>query len=109
MARGGVRPNAGRKPGAASEKTREAANRIAEDGEITPLEVMVASMRAIYAKAQAGVSVEDDAGKVVEPLQLYVLAADVASKAAPFIHPKLSSVEMNANVTNHEAALDQLK
>lgn len=110
MARGGSRPNAGRKPGASVEKTREVANKVAADGEVTPLEVMVESMRAIYEKAQAGVAVEDsETGKVTSPLQLYILAADVASKAAPFIHPKLSSVEMNANVTNHEAALDQLK
>lgn len=108
MARGGARPNAGRKVGASAEKTREVANKIAADGDITPLEVMVASMRAIYAKAQSGIEVEDGS-KTVTPLQLYAMAADVASKAAPFIHPKLSSIEMNANVTNHEAALDQLK
>jgi hypothetical protein len=34
---------------------------------------------------------------------------EAAKAAAPYIHPKLSSVEMNANVTNHEAALDELK
>lgn len=107
MARGGSRPNAGRKPGASAEKTREVANRVAADGDITPLEVLVASMRAIYAQAVGGVTV-DDGGKPVTPLQLYAMAAEVASKAAPFIHPRLSSVEMNANVTSHEAAIDDL-
>jgi hypothetical protein len=105
MARGGARPNAGRKAGASSEKTREVANKVAADGDVTPLEVMVATMRAIYEKAVAGKDVEDvETGKVSSPLQLYVMAADVASKAAPFIHPKLSSVEMNANVTTRTLA-----
>lgn len=108
MARGGARPNAGRKPGASVEKTREVANKIAVDGDVTPLEVMVASMRAIYEKAQEG-QVVDDGGRTLTPLALYAMAADVASKAAPFIHPKLSSVEMNANVTNHEADLEKLR
>lgn len=93
MARGGSRPNAGRKPGASVERTREVANRIAADGELTPLEVMVRSMRAIFDKASGGEAVEDGT-RVMSPLQLYALAADVASKAAPFIHPKLAAVEM---------------
>lgn len=108
MARGGVRPNAGRKPGASVEKTRAVANKVAADGDVTPLEVMVDSMRHFYALAKAGKAVPDGE-KVLTPSQLYAMAADVANKAAPFIHPKLSSVEMNATVTNHEAALDELE
>lgn len=92
MARGGSRPNAGRKPGASVEKTREVANKVAADGEVTPLEVMVESMRAIFDKARAGENVSEGE-RTLTPLQLYVMAADVASKAAPFIHPKLSNIE----------------
>ena len=108
MARGGPRPNAGRKPGASVEKTRAVANKVSTDGDVTPLEVMIESMRYFFALAKAGDAVADGE-KVLTPSQLYVLAADAANKAAPFIHPKLSSVEMNANVTNHEAALDDLE
>lgn len=107
MARGGTRPNAGRKPGASVEKTRAVANKVASDGDVTPLEVMVESMRHFYSLARTGEAVPDGE-KVLTPSQLYAMAADVANKAAPFIHPKLSSVEMNANVTNHEASLDDL-
>lgn len=33
-----------------------------------------------------------------------------AEKAAPYVHPKLASTELNANVTmNHEDALDDLE
>lgn len=34
---------------------------------------------------------------------------EAAKAAAPYVHARLSSVEMNANVTNHEAALDDLE
>jgi hypothetical protein len=74
MARGGKRPNAGRKPGSATKKTRDIANRAASEG-ITPLEVMLQAMRAHY-----------DAGNLDE-------AALKAKDAAPYVHPKLASVD----------------
>ena len=87
MARGGPRPNAGRKAGAATKKTKEIADRAAEEG-ITPLEYLLSVMR----------------NEVNE--QKDRMSAAVA--AAPFIHAKLSSVELNATVTTHEASLDDL-
>jgi hypothetical protein len=84
--RGGARPNtggarrgAGRPKGSASKKTIEIANRAAEQG-ITPLEVMVNIMREAYA------------GKDYEK------ALDAAVKAAPYMHSKLSSVDVKATV-----------
>jgi hypothetical protein len=71
--RGGRRPGAGRKPGSATRKTREIAERAAAEG-ITPLEVMLADMRAKYAAGDL------DA------------AADRARDCAPYMHPRLSSI-----------------
>lgn len=72
--RGGARKNAGRKPGAATTKTREIANKASEAG-LTPLEYILSVMR-------------DDA---TEPRER--LSAAVA--AAPYMHAKLSSVEVS--------------
>ena len=71
--RGGRRPGAGRKPGSATRKTREIAERAAAEG-ITPLEVMLADMRSKYAAGDL------DA------------AADRACDCAPYMHPRLSSI-----------------
>lgn len=34
---------------------------------------------------------------------------DAAKAAAPYVHSKLASIELNANVTTHEASLDELE
>ena len=78
MARGGARPNAGRKPGSATKKTRDIANRAAAGG-ITPLEVMLQAMMAHY-----------NAGNLDE-------AALKAKDAAPYVHPKLASTELKGD------------
>lgn len=72
MARGGPRPGAGRKVGAATRKTRDIADAAAAEG-ITPLAFMLNRMR-------------DEQAPMAERL-------DMAKAAAPFIHPRLSSVE----------------
>lgn len=72
MARGGSRPNAGRKPGAATKKTREIADKAASEG-ITPLEYLLTVMR------------DKDNEQSVR--------IDAANKAAPFVHPKLAAVD----------------
>jgi hypothetical protein len=77
--RGGRRPGAGRKVGSATKKTREIADKAAAAG-ITPLEVMLEAMN-FY---RSGGDLEKAAG--------------FAKDAAPYIHAKLSSVEMNAKV-----------
>lgn len=88
MARGGPRPNAGRPAGAATKKTREIADNAAAAG-ITPLEFLLTIMRDPGADQKERIT--------------------AAISAAPYVHARLSSIEMNANVTNHEAALDALK
>lgn len=86
MARGGSREGAGRKAGAVTRKTREIADKASEQG-ITPLEVMLSTMRDMWAQA----------GQAEDPTQrmaLKVQAAEVAQKAAPFVHAKLANVQV---------------
>ena len=51
MPRGGYRPGAGRKKGAAEIRTRRIANELAREG-LTPLEVMIQAMRELWQQAQ---------------------------------------------------------
>lgn len=89
MPRGGKREGAGRRAGAVSTKTREVADKAIEDG-LTPLEFMLQVMR-------------DESAERGERLEM-------AKAAAPYIHPKLSSVEMSGNMNfSHEDALDELR
>lgn len=88
--KGGKRPGAGRKPGSATKKTREIAERAAEQG-ITPLEYMLEVMRDGEAEKSARM--------------------DMAKAAAPYIHPRLAQTEWKGklDVFPHEQALDQLE
>lgn len=72
MAHGGKRPGSGRKAGAATTRTREIANAIAEG--LTPLEYLTSVYRDLSV---------DEAKRI-----------DAAKAAAPYVHAKLSSVEM---------------
>src|SRR5499427_6549415 len=69
---GGKRQGAGRKPGSASQKTREIANQAATDG-LTPLEYMLAVLR-------------DD---TADPDRRDRMAV----AAAPYIHARLAAIE----------------
>lgn len=88
MARGGKRPGAGRKPGTVSEATRrrkEVAEKALAEG-VSPLDVMLITMRTLWEQAV------DETGKVVN-MSRALQANVVAKDAAPFLHPKLSTVE----------------
>ena len=74
MPSGGKRPGAGRKQGAATRKTRAIADRMTEAG-VTPLEVMLRAMREHYGQER------------------WDEAAAIAKDCAPYLHPRLSSVE----------------
>lgn len=84
----GAPKSGGRKPGTPNKRTAEIQKAVEESG-LTPLEYLLGVMRDI----------------VNEPRER--VAAAIA--AAPYVHAKLSSIELNANVTNHESALDELK
>lgn len=72
MPRGGKREGAGRKAGSATAKTREVANAAAVAG-LTPLDYMLTVLR-------------NEAALPAERMW-------AAEKAAPYIHPKLTSIE----------------
>jgi hypothetical protein len=87
----GARKGAGRPLGSANKKTREIADRAAKEG-ITPLEVMLSIMRTAF---------ETDDRET---------AMDAAAKCAPYIHARLSSVDLKATVkkTTAELTRDEL-
>jgi hypothetical protein len=74
MPHGGKRRGAGRKPSSLTVKSRAIAEIAMEEG-ITPLEVLLRAMRG-YANSQQ-----------------WDRAAAIAKDAAPYLHPKLTSVE----------------
>lgn len=87
----------------ADNDVREVAMRFLNDGQITPLEVMVANMRYAMGRAmdaQARLQGVIDAGSVIEIaeavkhiLTCRKLAQDFAVDAAPYMHPKLAMVK----------------
>jgi hypothetical protein len=82
MAHGGKRPGAGRKPGSATQRTREIADAIA-DG-LTPLEFLT----NIYRDER------EEMGRRI----------DAAKAAAPYVHAKLANID--ANVTGNIVIAD---
>lgn len=76
----GYPKSGGRQPGTANKRTKEIQAAVESTG-MTPLQVMVAIMREAY-----------DAKD-------HEKALDAASKAAPYIHAKLSSMDLKATVT----------
>lgn len=82
-----VKRGRGRPAGSANLKTREIANRCAETGK-TPLEVLLDVTREFLDAAEALRGVDTEG-----MLRNFKEAAEVASRAAPYIHPKLSAIE----------------
>jgi hypothetical protein len=72
--KGGQRDGAGRKPGSLTRRTRAVAEKAAAEG-VTPLEVMLTAMRE-HAEAKR-----------------WDEAAAIAKDAAPYVHPRLASVQ----------------
>ena len=85
--RGGARKGAGRKVGSKTAKTREIAVKAAAEG-ITPLEFMLQMMRQDSDHEDPKIQAQREA-----------MRFEAAKACAPYIHPRLSSVEMNADVT----------
>jgi hypothetical protein len=77
---GGRRPGAGRKLGSKNKRSSRIAIAAARQG-ITPLEVMLEAMRKHHADGDL------DA------------ASAIAKDAAPYIHPRLNSVQVDATIT----------
>ena len=84
--KGGKRPGAGRKKGALSKRTQEIAAAVLADG-VTPLEYMLNVMRTSS-----------------DPKRKDAMAIAAAS----YIHPRLSAIEANVKVSEHEEAVKHL-
>lgn len=86
--KGGRRPGAGRKKGIPNKKTAELKSSVESSG-ITPLDYLINVMR--------------------DEINDQQVRMDAAKAAAPYVHSRLSAVEVNAHVTNHEDAIDELE
>ena len=80
LTHGGRRAGAGRTLGAATKKTRAIADQAAADGNITPLEVMLHTMRAALLDGDLP------------------FAVSIARDAAPYCHPRLSAITVKENI-----------
>ncbi|KWT72245.1 MULTISPECIES: hypothetical protein [unclassified Variovorax] len=102
--RGGARKNAGRKTGSATKKTREIADKAAEEG-LTPLEVMLQTMRALVGRfdtLQKAARTDDERAAV--PLDFMIEASGIAKDAAPYIHPRLAAIEHSGEIKTRSLA-----
>jgi hypothetical protein len=75
--RGGRRRGAGRPVGSKNQRSAEIARAAAESG-ITPIEVMLGAMRELWAQGTP---------------EAKRAAAEIAKDAAPYIHPRLASID----------------
>ena len=85
---GGARSGAGRKVGAATKKTREIADKLAADGEQSPLEYLLETMRTtpekiLKARDSVEISPEECVAKLIE---ITKRRDNAAEKAAPYMH-----------------------
>lgn len=87
---GGRRPGAGRKKGALTQKTQDIARDAIERGLITPLEVLLEAMRHYH-----------EAGDRKS-------AAAIAKDAAPYVHPRLSAVQLSGGPTPVQLQVEEI-
>lgn len=89
---GGRRLGAGRKRGSSAFKTLKRLNISVElaEGGVLPLEVLLQTMRALWAQ---------------DTTEAKLQACTIAKEAAPYLHPRLSSVEQNTTLTRRAAEL----
>lgn len=99
MPSGGRRPGQGRPKGSLTKRTQAIALEAGERG-ITPLEVMLENMRFAHEKAEPllmqiikGKSLPEAFNLLGELLRYRSLAQEAAKDAAPYMHPRLASVE----------------
>ncbi len=91
---GGRRSRAGRKKGIPNKVTAEVRQRVLASGK-TPLEVLQYAYEELFAMAQR-MKPKDFVvldSQVVDQLSLYERAAEIAAKAAPYMHARLQAIE----------------
>ena len=118
MPKGGKRVHAGRKPGTLNKRTQAIAAIVAATGK-SPLEVMVEAMRYHYEKAQGAsdeIAIDERTGKLIAAPKAYhyQFACEYAASAAPYLHPRLASMEVTGagggpieHVVTHEERAEQ--
>lgn len=109
MARGGAREGAGRKLGSANAKTREIANKAAENG-LTPLEYMLEVMRSPIPPELAA-AIESNAINVEVVSALagwHNIRFEAAKAAAPYIHPRLQTTTIQGD-KDHPLVVEVVK
>lgn len=90
----GAAKSGGRAKGTPNKKTAELQEKVAQSG-VTPLEFMLDIMRGDACPKDA-----DPAQKIA----FHALRFEAAKAAAPYVHAKLSSVELDANITTKTLA-----
>lgn len=112
---GGKQPGAGRPKGSLSTKTQELIAKCTAEG-ITPIEVFLNDMRYFYnlGENKMRLAEQEENGKKQAKhfrvaLELKGIARDCARDAAPYMHPKLASLQGKVEVTNVEAKLAELE
>lgn len=113
--RGGSYPGAGRPKGAVGKKTQELIARVEAEG-IMPLDVFLNDMRYFYNLGENKMRIAEQtapgkaqAKEFRAAAELKGIARDCARDAAPYLHPKLASLQANVQVTNVEAELAELE
>lgn len=113
--RGGRQPGAGRPKGAITSKAQQVLSSAALEG-ISPLEVLLNDMRFFYnlgenkmTEAAMQEPGKKQAAAFRSACSLKEISRNCARDAAPFIHPKLASLQANVQVTNIEAELAELE
>jgi hypothetical protein len=108
MARGGKREGAGRKRGTPNKATQYRQKKIEESG-VTPLDVMLESMRFHYGRYQNAVAnFGDGPGDNTAAVNELARAREAAKDAAPYSHPKLANVEHSGKVGGAPIKIESL-
>lgn len=108
MAKGGARKGAGRPTGIPNKLTQQSIDKAVALG-VTPLDVLLEGMHYYYnlSKSDPHGYAFDQEGKII--LSYRGAAKDYAIAAAPYVHPKLSAIQANIVVNDHEKALAELE
>ena len=93
--RGGKRAGAGRKRGSQTKRTRMLAMTAAKKG-LSPIEVLLGAMRLLWTQSERATDEELKLKRAME-------AASIAKDAAPYIHPRIMSVDQKTRESKPEA------
>lgn len=97
---------AGRPAGAKNKRTVLAGNPIAAqaaiDSGLTPLQVLCHVMNILYEQGMNAWATVGKRRKRYVDIEKLKLASDIAAKAAPFIHARLSAIEIAKNMSDAE-------